>query len=221
MLHSISIKLKLSEAANNSTCDHSETIYNINSIMEGLKYPEGFNLDPRVDLESLKTEIEGMGHKVRVGYSGGCYGARDGKVHNGLEVFLDAELLSDRYIYESDGEKFECVNMIHLINQYGGELIEDLEGDAFTDACEALNCVVSRNNTYNYAGHSKDEPHFLYDADYTIVENRDGEAFLTIKFHHGGDIRGNYGSTYVYKFDCVDDICGAIYPVSHLEEEVS
>lgn len=166
--------------------------------------------------KTLKKMLESVGCEVSDGVTGGCYGARDGSTYEGYTVWIDASALPERSLIDlGDGTKQELVNPFALIENFGGELVEDLDGDVFADACEDLGLKVSRNNTYNYAGHSDDSPAFLVDCDYAVIEG-DDKAFLSIKFHLGGDIRGNYTERVVYKFESIDDMYGALMPSCEL-----
>ena len=166
-------------------------------------------------------QLESVGCVVRNGITGGCYGARDGSSSEGYSVWIDASELPEREIdTDLDGKNpYELVNIFKLIENYGGELVEDLDGDVFTESCEDLGLTVSRNNTYNYAGQDAETPSFKVDADFAVIEGK-GNAYLSIKFHCGGDIRGNYTDRVVYKFGSVDDIYGVIYPTTELSQEV-
>lgn len=176
-------------------------------------------IHPQVSSEHLTKLINdhfGDGVEARDGVSGGCYGARDGQEYKGLTLYIDATLCPDRFL-DDDGD--EVVNIAKLIEAFGGELVEGLDGDTFESIAEDLGHTVGRDNTYNYAGHDSDTPHFLFDSDFAIVgtENDDAPYFLSIKFHCGGDVRGNYTSKVVYKFSSMDDVYSVVRPSCELK----
>ena len=169
--------------------------------------------------KTLKKMLESVGCEVRDGVTGGCYGSRDGSSSEGFTVWIDASELPERE-YDKDLEA-EVVNIFSLISNYGGEIVEGLDGDVFEEACENLGLNVGKDNTYNYAGHDAETPVFLVDADFAVISspNGSGSAYLSIKFHCGGDIRGNYTDRVVFKFSSVDDIWGVIHPSCELSKE--
>lgn len=164
----------------------------------------------------LKKMLESVGCVVLDGADEGCYGANGNSTSAGFTVWVDANNLPERKIID-DGKQ-EQVNIFKLIENFGGKLIEGLDGDRFSETCEALGLDVQYNNTYNYAGHSKDSPSFMIDADFAVIHNKDKSdaAYLSIKFHRGGDIRGNYTERVVYKFDSIDDVFGVVMPSCEL-----
>jgi hypothetical protein len=214
MSHKNCIEVKVTvDAKGINTRRHSGRAQVVQQVLKG----ERVNIQYKSKI--LKKMLESVGCEVRDGVTGGCYGARDGSSSEGFTVWIDASELPDREIMDyGDGTKQELVNIFSLIENYGGELIEDLDGDVFSDACEDLGLKVSRNNTYNYAGHDAETPAFKVDADFAVIENEDagGSVFLSIKFHCGGDIRGNYTDRVVYKFGSIDDLYGVLYPTCEL-----
>lgn len=157
---------------------------------------------------------------VRESVSGGCYGARDGKIYEGFTVYMHIKNFADRFV---DSEGDEIVNPWHLAPDYGTWALNDLDdatADALIDSYEALGLTVKHDNTYNFNGHSKDEPTFLVHFDFKVITNETqdyGPCFILAKFHEGGDIRGNYGAWHLIKFESQDDVCGFLYPSSHKE----
>lgn len=212
--HSIEIKV-LSVSSKRGVPNKSNEVSAsvIDAIAKGVR--GNLLMGPKASLKTVQRQLESVGHSVRVGVSGGCYGARDGKSYDGLTVYADATQFPERSL-DSDGD--EIVNIYSLIDNMGGELVEDLDGDIFRDACEGLGLEVSRNNTYNYAGQDSETPYFLVDADYSIIEG-EKSSFLAIKFHCGGDIRGNYTETVVFKFSGLDDIYSVVYPQCELKND--
>jgi hypothetical protein len=177
-----------------------------------------------VNLKTLgKALVEKYDATIRDGITGGCYGARDGNDSmKGITAWFSPEHLVDRCVVENeDGTKDEFSNPYHLILENGGTLVDDLDGDIFEECCENLGLKVTRDNTYNHSGQSQDVEH-IFDFDFAIIQNDDAKnpnAFLSVKFHCGGDIRGNYTSKVVYKFDSIDEIYSVIFPCKMLLNE--
>jgi hypothetical protein len=170
---------------------------------------------PKVNLKTVVKQLEstGLDISVRNGVSGGCYGMRDGKSYEGMTLWLHPKDLPERVI---DDEGDELVNIYKLIESNGGELIEGLDGEKFEEIAENLGHDVKGDNTYNYSGNS-DAPQFMFDADYAVIES-DKTCFLSIKFHCGGDVRGNYTDKVVYKFESIDDLYSVLMPSFELKE---
>lgn len=210
--HCIEVKIEV-DAAGINTRKHSGRANVVDRVLKGERVKITYKS------KTLKKMLESVGCEVRDGVTGGCYGARDGSSCEGFTAWIDASELPEREIETFlDGTKQETVNIFKLIENFGGELIEDLDGDVFSDACEDLGLSVKRDNTYNYAGHSEGSPAFRVDADFSIIQNEenDGAVFLSIKFHCGGDIRGNYTDRVVFKFGSIDDVYGALMPSCEL-----
>lgn len=210
--NSITIKLLVNAGGISKANEVSATVQKL--ISNGDLGYGSISIGKTARKNTIKKQLESLGHSVSEGVSGGCYGARDGKSYEGLTVYADASQFPERFL-DSDGD--EIVNPYTLIENMGGELVEDLDGDIFSEACEDLGLVVSRNNSYNYAGHDSETPHFLVDFDFATIEGKD-KAFLVVKFHCGGDIRGNYTERVVFKFSSMDDIYSVIYPTCELKE---
>lgn len=174
-------------------------------------------------LPELKAYLDALPgvSSISSGVQGGCYGARDGNMYDGLTVWVDVECLPERTVEtHSDGSQSEYYNPVLLIQEYGGELIDDIEDvDAWLETIEALGLEIRHDNTYNSNGCS-DSPSAMYEVDFKLVEGPKC-VYLAASFHYGGDIRGNYGSAKLFKFDSIDDVYGALCPTSHLEEEAS
>lgn len=154
--------------------------------------------------------------EARNGITGGCYGARDGKSHEGLTVYIDACLLPERWLDE-DGD--EIVNIEVLLNEYAHEL--EVDPDQTRELLEALGHESKRDNTYNYLGQSEYDPHPLSHADFEAYSTKDdyGANVVIVKFHCGGDIRGNYSSEKVYKFTDSEDFYRVFSPDGQLKTE--
>lgn len=211
--HCIEVKVTV-DPKGLSSKKHSERAESVQQILRGDHTKITYKS------EALRKMLESVGCEVRDGVTGGCYGSRDGSSSEGFTVWIDASQLSEREIMDfGDGSKQELVNPFSLIENFGGELVEDLDGDIFTEACENLGLSVSRNNTYNYAGHRDGEPAFKVDMDFAVIHNENSKsdaAYLSVKFHCGGDPRGNYTECVVFKFSSIDDIHGVLFPTCEL-----
>lgn len=159
-------------------------------------------------LEPKLKEIYGERVSIRQGWSGGCYGARDGSGGSGLTLYFEATELVSEYKSKEYGWAF---NPTALLKEHG-TLVESIEGDeacdAFTEACEAMGLKVISDNTYNHANR------FMFDFQLTVVENEDqtGVCYMAVMFHCGGDIRGNYTSKQLWKFESHDDLYSVLFP---------
>lgn len=167
------------------------------------------------DVMDYLNELSGV--TARDGISGGCYGARNGSTYRGLTVYIDAVLFPERWL---DGED-EYVNIAVLLDEYATEL-EGLDADSFLDACEALGHEIKHDNTYNYLGHNSEDPIAFQGVDFKCVQTEPGEygcKVVVVRFHCGGDIRGNYSSEKVYKFNDAEDFYTVFNPMVYLKEE--
>jgi hypothetical protein len=211
--HCIEVKVKVDSKGVN-TRTHKGRAKAVQSVLRG----EAVNITYKS--KTLRKMLESVGCEVRDGVLGGCYGARDGSGYEGFTVWIDASQLPERSVHTYlDGTKEETVNPFVLIENFNGQLIKGLDGDEFIAACEDLGLSVSYNNTYNYSGHRDGEPIFLVDMDFAVIEGNDDCVYLSVKFHCGGDIRGNYTDRVVYKFESIDDVYGVLYPSCELLNE--
>lgn len=178
-------------------------------------------IDPYIQGEVmnwLNHEDRDNAFDARNGISGGCYGARDGSSHEGLTVYIDALQFPERWTDE-DGD--EIVNIKVLLNDHA-ECLEDLDPDSFLDACEVLGHEIKHDNTYNYLGHSSDDPHTLQDVDFKCIQTESDEygcKIVIVKFHCGGDPRGNYTSDSVWKFKDAEDFYTVFNPSCYLKDQ--
>lgn len=170
------------------------------------------NLGPKMPMTKLKKLLQSAGFEVINGISGGCYGSRDGKHYDGFTVFADASLMPDHRI-DDDGS--QIFNIYTQISNCGGTLYDEMDSHTALEMAGLLSIDVIQDNTYNYEG--MDNVYFNIDADFTIIPCRES-ALLVIKFHCGGDIRGNYTNKVVFIFDSYDSAMSAMYP-SALETE--
>lgn len=160
----------------------------------------------QVSLEILTNEIKehfGDSVEVREGAQEGCYGATTGETLDGLTVYIDAMELPERWDAIEYEEHAEYFNPLKTMESAGFKrmMIASDEVDAFMETMEDVGCEVKRDNSYNYSGNSETVVP-LYDFDFKVIE-QDDIFFVAIKFHCGGDIRGNYGSDYL--FVCKDN----------------
>lgn len=213
-MKSIEIKLELNEKSELTTIDQVLDALK-NSISEG--EIETIKIGCDIDLKLLEKQIKEDFEEditVRTGCTDGCYGARTGRSSKGLTLYIEATLFPDRFIdwYYCD----EVVNIEALCQEYGTLL--DLDADQFEDTMEIVGVESKSDNTYNYMGHDSETPMALCGADFSVYEIDD--AFLvSIKFHCGGDVRGNYTSNVVYKFDNSDEFYMALVPSNGLFDD--
>lgn len=147
----------------------------------------------------------------------GAYGMRTGGQTQGLQVWLSPEHLPERIVDEG----CEYANFYHLLNSHG-ELVEELDGDSFKDACEELGLKVKSDNTYNYSGDSR-RVGYIFDVQFDLIQSADenGPVYLACMFHCGGDPRGNYTSKQVWKFSSIDEVYSVLFPDRELTNEES
>jgi hypothetical protein len=189
----------------------------MNAIANKLENPFSYNtieigteVHPSDIKEWVKAEYSDT--EFRDGVAGGCYGMRDGSSFKGLTLWMHPTHATDRCVFEG----FEYANVYHSILENGGKLIEGLDGDALLEALELLGIESKRDNSYNSSGHGNVE--FIFDFDFKVIEHND-KALLIIKFHCGGDIRGNYTPDYVYSFNSTDDLYSTLMPTHLLIDE--
>lgn len=187
---------------------------------------EGIVSDREIDycrnLKELKMVLDahygGSQISIREGVTHGCYGSSTGERFEGLTLWLDSSLFPTRFI---DSEGDEIVNIEQLCDEYG-ELTE-IDADQFETIADQTKAFhYKADNTYNYLGHDSDTPFDLCHADfalYSTCEDYSNEVFVAIKFHHGGDPRGNYSERVLYRFDSIDEVYSALYPTCELKEE--
>lgn len=216
-VHSVSFKIKACNPCDGiqSVCDFGEW------FSKWLAQPtDGWCDVLSLSLDNIKEYLESYsGVSVRDGAANGCYGSSTGETYEGLTVYVDSELLPSRFeLTNDDGEHEEWFNPEQHFLECGGELLENLDGDAFASAMQdsGLKCV--QDNSYNYLGQSSEDCLSLYDFDFYWIENEndsDAAIFLAVMFHCGGDPRGNYGDRVVFKFDSMDDAHSAIAPSAY------
>lgn len=172
-----------------------------------------YEINDRMDLAKLEetlTKQFGTMIEVRSGIQGGCYGARDGSTYSGLTIFAHPRLFPDRWI-DSDGD--EVVNLYHSLEEHCTSLnhseVEELE--------YLLGNCDEHNNTYNSSGHSF-LPCLFFDVDFKYWQLND-RVLLAVRYHCGGDPRGNYTREYYYHANDIDDIWSALSPSFLLKEE--
>jgi hypothetical protein len=221
-MKNIEIKLIQDDTKSLGKMTTKTVLKKLQSILDGpyqyrtVYFPSTLNLK---NIErAIKRNYNGQ-IEIRPGVSGGCFGARDGKEYSGLTLFCSPDLLPTSCIESAsdltDGKKVEFFNLYKLVNE-SGTLVEGLDGGAFEESCEDLGLKVKRDNTYNYE--LEGGACFMFDADYSVIES-DKAFFLVIKWHCGGDVRGNYTDKEVYKFTRGDDLYCAMMPSSTVNEE--
>lgn len=171
-----------------------------------------FNVHPSI-INEIDDYLTDLGYETSSGIMGGCYGARDGKQYEGLTAWIDALDLPERWL-DSDGD--EIVNLAHLLDD-NLELVKNVDADNLLDVFYEVGIDSKSNNTYNYEGDSE-TPYMLFGANYDVVELGD-KTCLIIKFHLGGDPRGNYTKHYLFKTEHIDDIYSVIYPYKTLDTD--
>ena len=180
---------------------------------EPLDHYRTIEISPTLDLPSLTKKIEAcLDCTVRRGTTGGCYGMRDGSQSDGLTLWVDANELTSEY----KSKEYGYVYNFHYLLKENGELVENLEGDAFIQACEDLELTVKMDNTYNH------DNKFMFDVQFTTIENEkqnDSKVFLVVMYHCGGDARGNYTNKQVWKFDSIDDVYSVLLPPDMEDDE--
>ena len=158
------------------------------------------------EIESILNEYEGT---IRKGVSGGCYGARDGKSYEGYTFFAHLKNWDERFL---DSDFDEIVNPWTLIEEYSVNGLSPINDESVDEICEAFDS--KDENTYNYSGQTNEDARFLTDFHFRVVAKDDecGKQVMFVRFHEGGDIRGNYGEWYVCTFDSIDELYSVIYP---------
>ena len=197
---------------------NAEILKQFQSILDKPDQYHTIQVRKTTDFKALKLALKRK-YKDQIeilnGVSGGCYGARDGKQYEGLTVWCSPDLFPERYL---DDQGDEIVNLHKIVNNYGA-LVEGLDGEKLLDIFEDLGIESKRDNTYNYMGHDEYSCNSMFDADFSIIET-EKTTILVIKWHCGGDIRGNYTDLEVYKFESIDDLYSALQPTQELKEEV-
>lgn len=217
MEHSIEIKIKAVKQglSGNSAMDALMAIFEGRQSFHSLQVHREAIPELRISINNwLKDAVT-----VREGVTGGCYGARDGSSSEGLTLWVDPTVFDERWLDDDDGA--EIVNIARLLDD-NATCIEDLDGDAFLDAVDALGLEVKCDNTYNYLGTSADAPHTLQDVDFHYVQTSPddyGCLVAVVAFHCGGDVRGNYTSKSVWKFSDSDAFYSVFNPVAYLKDD--
>lgn len=162
------------------------------------------------DIIELLDQYEGSySNKV----SSGCYGARDGKSYDGITFYAHLSNFSDRFI---DCDYDEIVNPWHLIKEHCVDgRITPIDEDAVDALCETLDC--KEDNTYNFNGHTSEDAAFLTHFQFKTVSTQE-KTVMFVRFHEGGDIRGNYSQWYFCSFEHEEDLYSVIYPSLHIIE---
>lgn len=211
-MKSLSVKLLVSESG------HGTVSRVVDAFLEMLETGPKYSIEyhPQLHKDDIKAALIGAcGDNIecRDGVYEGCYGSSSGKSLEGFKVYIEATLFPTRFL---DSEFDEIVNIEDLCNEYGTKV--DLDAEAFEESMYLAGIEGKSDNTYNYMGHDSHTPHTLCDADYTLYEFEE-KCILSIKFHCGGDPRGNYTSNVLYEFDSIDDFYCALIPSLELIDE--
>jgi hypothetical protein len=156
---------------------------------------------------------------VRDGVMHGCYGSSTGEIFEGYTLYLPLELAQEYF----NAEYAEyAVNPIHEIESMGGEFLDytEKEIETYLDIAEESGIKIHHDNTYN---HETDGCYLMCDMDIKLIGDLDNDedhaGMLAVRFHCGGDIRGNYTRWYLVKFDSQYDVYSAILPTRDFEQE--
>lgn len=216
-MKTITLKVIASQESSNKTIN--AVLNDFKSVLEnGVQYSIEF--DPMYvgteDLKAVFNEDYEDAISIRDGVSGGCYGARDGKSYPGFTLYLDSSLFETRFI---DSDFDEVINIEQLCNEYGTLL--EIDAENHRDSMESMGIEGKSDNTYNYLGHNSCDPVPMCHANFELFQTEDESEPVTIivKFHCGGDVRGNYTSEVVYKFDDIYEAYNAFNPGLHLIDE--
>lgn len=198
-------------------CNNTEIVENFGKILDGETPYRTFYVTEDLLNSDLKSILnDSFDHiDIRDGVDGGCYGARDGKKYEGVTVFTHIKNFDERWI-DTDGD--EVVNPWSLLEDHATSFspISDEIHEALTEIFD-----FDDDNTCNYEGQSSEDPYFLTGMHFEIL--KEGEItsdknIMLVRFHEGGDIRGNYGSWHLAKFDYIDDLYSVIHPTCQLKE---
>jgi len=191
----------------------------VKAIQNKLDNPMNYKrIEISMDIKKAQTAIKkafGDDIEIRNGVTGGCYGARDGNDKEGLTLWVDANLVTDRCIYENN----EMVNVHHLLKENG--VLTEIDYDSLELIAEKLDLESKSDNSYNWSGSGQD-CEFIFDFNFTVYSlKEEGKVLVAIKYHCGGDIRGNYTSEQVWSFDSIYDLHNVIYPCKMLLDQES
>jgi hypothetical protein len=211
------LSVKILRNDENGRTKTSHIIDDFNHILKnGIEY--SINYHGSLTVESVKKALtDNFGDiECRDGVYDGCYGASSGKPLEGFKVYIDSSLFPDRFL---DSDFDEVINIEQLCNEFGTKL--DIDPDAFRDSMAVMNIEGKSDNTYNYLGHDSYTPVPLCHANFEMfqTENEDEPVTIIVKFHCGGDIRGNYSSEVVYRFDDIYEAYNAFNPSLHIIDE--
>lgn len=97
------------------------------------------------------------------------------------------------------------VNLSKLCKEYKIKIPDELKNNALIDINTELRCLlenegifkeVKTDNTCNYCGRIDKDIAFT-----TYLNRKDGMYYVDLSVHYGGDIRGNYTDSVIYKFE--------------------
>lgn len=214
-MQSLSVKILSNISSTNTTI---ESIIDAFSSMlnTGNRYSIEFNSVLNED-EIKSALIKSFGDDISIQDSvyDGCYGSSAGKSLDGFKVYIDSSLFETRFI---DEDFDEVINIEQLCNEHGTLL--DIDADDHRESMESMGIEGKSDNTYNYLGHDSYTPSTLCDANFEMFQTSEDEPVtIIVKFHCGGDPRGNYTSEVVYKFDDIYAAYEAFNPSLQLLDE--
>jgi len=217
-LHCFEIKIK---SANKGLNTPKKVLNQVQAILDSPMQYHSIDVASELKLQSLECELKetyGKDVVIRSGVSGGCYGMRDGSQSEGLTLYFHPSCITDRTL---DDERNEYANIHKLIEENGGKLIKNSAGDVFDgddlgQVFEDAGHEVRRDNSYNWSGRGDVE--FIFDFDFGVIETSK-KALLFIKYHCGGDPRGNYTNKIAYSFDSIDDLYSCLRPCKMIGDE--
>lgn len=102
------------------------------------------------------------------------------------------------------------VNLSKLCKEYKIKIPDELKNNALIDINTELRCLlenegifeeVRTDSTYNYYGRIDKDIAFT-----TYLNKKDGMYYVDLSVHYGGDIRGNYTDSVIYKFEYETEI---------------
>ncbi len=171
---------------------------------------------PQSSTEKIQTMLkEHFGDSISFldGCLDGCYGSNTGKNLSGFTCYVDAVEFPDRWSTEDEDGYSEFFNPVLTIQESGWKLIKGIDEDGIESLFEAIDPkgqIIKGDNTYNHSGNSETVSP-LYDVDFEVLDI--GSSLLVAaKFHHGGDVRGNYGSKYLFAVESFDDLYNGLMP---------
>jgi len=213
-LHSIEIKIIQSSKLDSIPTAHRVVDAVIKMVDSGnVTWLYAHPQDSLEKIQSLLKDHFGDSISFRSGCLDGCYGSNTGRDLSGVTCYIDAVEFPERYSETYNGEYSEFFNPVLTMQSAGWKLIKGIDEDGIEALFEALDPdgkLTKSDNTYNHAGNSETVS-AMYDVNFDVIE--DGKIKLVAaKFHHGGDIRGNYGTKYLFAVNNDESLYEGLYP---------